>query len=152
MSLSYKNFLTWQSLGLWKSGLCFMFYSRLQKRGCAYFDTAPSSYLPICCRFPLWQGYDTNHNVAIIKLIFNFITFIIADYQYDTDKIRPCWVCSFYALNHAQITIAFHDTFAVAFFPKRVTVAYRCSQLKTSFICVQQYHHSMRCRSLWQAF
>lgn len=29
----------------------------------------------------------------------------------------------FYALNHAQITIAFNDTFAVAFLPKRVTVA-----------------------------
>lgn len=31
--------------------------------------------------------------------------------------------CSFYARNHAQITIPFYDTFAVAFLQKRVTVA-----------------------------
>ena len=31
MSLSYENFLTWQSPGLGKSGLCFMFFN-MKKR------------------------------------------------------------------------------------------------------------------------
>ena len=41
---------------------------------------------------------------------------------------RLTW--TYYVPNHAKFTIAFPDTFAVAFFQKRVTVAHRCSQLK----------------------
>ena len=49
--------MKWQSPGLGKSGLCFMFYNILEKEGASIFDT-PSFFRPITQAIPSISGHE----------------------------------------------------------------------------------------------